>query len=283
MMRFSLIILVTLAFSALALGASPPVSADEIGKFIQKDDLKTYRQLQEWTKAKFAASDFEDFPMASDLLNTSYRSPSKAFLYSMTIPGGGQLYNHSKFKAGLFMAIEVASWVDWMINHQKGQQKTDDYNNFADRDWSAERYTNWLIETYGITSDTAEFINEKGEPTRFTHHLPATKTQQYYEMIGKYDQFRYGWSDTDYLVGQYNSPKRTQYLQDRATANNYFTKAKTGAIIAIANHLLSAFDAALSAKRFNKKQDTFSEVTLRARIVQYEGSQMPKLTLSYTF
>ncbi|TFH65951.1 MAG: hypothetical protein E4G91_00555 [Candidatus Zixiibacteriota bacterium] len=283
MLRLTLIILLTFAFSSLALGSSPPTSADEIGRFIQQDELKTYRQLQEWTGAKFAASEFEDFPMTSDLLNISYRSPSKAFLYSMMIPGTGQLYNHSKFKAGVFMAVEVVSWVDWLINQRKGQSKTDDYNNFADRDWSAERYTNWLIETYGIVSDTAEFINEQGDPTRFTHHLPTTKTQQYYEMIGKYDQFRYGWSDTDYLIGKDNSPLRTLYLSDRATANDYFTKAKTGAIIAIANHLLSAFDAALSAKRYNSKQDTFSEVTLRARIVQYEGYQMPKLTLSYTF
>ncbi|MCX6831186.1 MAG: DUF5683 domain-containing protein [candidate division Zixibacteria bacterium] len=240
MLRFSLIVMLTLAFSALALGSSPPASANEIGKFIQQDELKTYRQLQEWTGAKFAASEFEDFPMTSDLLNTSYRSPSKAFLYSMMIPGGGQLYNHSTFKAGLFMAVEVASWADWLLNHQQGQKKTDDYNNFADREWSAERYTNWLIETIGIVSDTAEFIRNDST-MRFTHHLPATKTQQYYEMIGKYDQFRYGWSDTDYLIGKDNSPLRKQYLSDRATANSYFTKAKTGAIIAIANHLLSAF------------------------------------------
>ncbi len=276
MLRFSLIILLTLAISVLALGASPPASADEIGKFIRKDELKTYRQLQEWTGAKFAASEFEDFPMTSDLLNASYRSPSKAFLYSMTIPGAGQLYNHSKIKAGLFMAIEVVSWVDWLINQQKGQKKTDDYNNFADRGWSAERYTNWLIEDYGVTSDADSTMH-------FTHHLPTTRTQQYYEMIGKYDQFRYGWSDTDYLTKDTISLVREQYLNDRATANNYFTKAKTGAIIAIANHLLSAFDAALSAKRYNKRQDTFSDVTLRARIVRHDGYQMPKLTLSYTF
>ncbi len=258
MLRFFSIVLLALVFSPLALGASPPVAADEIGKFIQRDELKTYRQLEEWTGAKFAASDFEDFPMTSDLLNTSYRSPSKAFLYSVTLPGTGQLYNHSTFKAGLFMAIEAVSWLDWLVYHQKGQSKTDDYNVFADEHWSAERYTNWLIETYGIVSDTSAFINEDGDETHFTHHLPATKTQQYYEMIGKYDQFRYGWSDTDYLVGKETSPLRVEYLNDRATANDYFSKAKTGAIIAIANHLLSGLDAAFSAKRFNRQQDTFS-------------------------
>lgn len=283
MKRLFLIFLFSMSFLPSAFAAEPVVASDEIGKFLQENELKTYRQLQEWSGAAFAASEFEDFPMTADLLQTSYRSPSKAFLYSMVIPGAGQLYNQSKFKAGLFMAIEVVAWADWFTYHKKGQDKTDDYNAFADQYWSPSQYTDWLIETYGITSDTAEFINEKGEPTRFTHHLPATKTQQYYEMIGKYDQFRYGWKDTDYARGEYASEYRVKYLNDRADANDFFSKAKTGAIISIANHLLSAFDAALSAKRFNKKQDTFSEITLKARIVRYQNSQMPKLTLSYTF
>jgi hypothetical protein len=30
---------------------------------------------------------------------------------------------------------------------------------------------------------------------QFTHNLPKTKTQQYYEMVGKYHQFACGWSD----------------------------------------------------------------------------------------
>jgi hypothetical protein len=283
MMRLVTILLLALALAPSVFAASPPVADDEIGSFIQRDELKTYQQLQEWTGAKFAASDFEDFPLTSDLLNANYRSPSKAFLYSMAIPGSGQLYNKSKFKAGFFFLVEVVSWTNWYMNHKKGQDKTDEYNVFADREWSPEQYTNWLIETYGITSDTAEFLNEKGEPTRFTHHLPSTKTQQYYEMIGKYDQFRYGWSDTDYLISKDKSNLRVTYLNDRAKANDFFTKAKTSAIVAIANHLLSAFDAALSSKRFNKKQDTFSDLTVKARFVQYDGGHIPKLTLSYSF
>ncbi|MDA3838978.1 MAG: hypothetical protein PF574_08360 [Candidatus Delongbacteria bacterium] len=30
---------------------------------------------------------------------------------------------------------------------------------------------------------------------QFTHNLPSTKTQQYYEMVGKYHQFACGWND----------------------------------------------------------------------------------------
>ncbi len=282
MLRSWLIAFSVLLVSAQILAASPPVPAGEIDKFLQKDELKTYRQLQEYTGVNFAASDFEDFPLSSDLLNTNYRSPNKAFLYSVVLPGSGQFYNNSKIKAGLFLGIEIVSWTEWLVNHNKGQSKTTAYNNFADQNWSAQQYTDWLIETYGVTSDTFE-ISVNGEATRFTHHLPTTKTQQYYEMIGKYDQFRYGWKDTDYLTGKDNSPSRVSYLNDRATANNFFTKAKTGAIVAIANHLLSAFDAALSAKRYNKKQDTFSQMTVRAKMVRYEGHQIPKLIFTYTF
>ena len=101
------------------------------------------------------------------------------------------------------------------LSCSSNESKKQECNLIADRDWSAERYTNWLIETFGIVSDTSEFTRNDST-MRFTHHLPATKTQQYYEMIGKYDQFRYGWSDTDYLIGKYDSALRTQYLECRS-------------------------------------------------------------------
>ena len=34
-----------------------------------------------------------------------------------------------------------------------------------------------------------------GYTDQFTHNLPETKTQQYYEMVGKYHQFACGWND----------------------------------------------------------------------------------------
>jgi hypothetical protein len=143
-------------------------------------------------------------------------------------------------------------------------------------------YMNWLVENYGITSDTMSFVENDSIKT-FTHHLPDTKSQQYYEMIGKYDQFRYGWTDTDYLRAKDSSDARNQYLQDRNTANQKFDRAKVGAIVAIANHLFSAFDAALSARRFNRQQDSFSEFSVKARMVKYEGHQIPKLIFTYKF
>ena len=51
-----------------------------------------------------------------DLVN-SIKSPKNAALSSI-IPGGGQLYNGKKFKAGLILVGEVLAIVNWYNNSQ---------------------------------------------------------------------------------------------------------------------------------------------------------------------
>ena len=55
----------------------------------------------------------EAHPDTSDLI----KSPKNAALSSI-IPGGGQLYNGKKFKAGLILAGEVLAIVNWHNNSQ---------------------------------------------------------------------------------------------------------------------------------------------------------------------
>ena len=55
----------------------------------------------------------ETHPDTSD----SVKSPKNAALSSI-IPGGGQLYNGKKFKAGLILAGEVLAIVNWHNNSQ---------------------------------------------------------------------------------------------------------------------------------------------------------------------
>jgi len=102
-------------------------------------------------------------------------------------------------------------------------------------------------------------------------------------MIGKYDQFLYGWSDTDYITGDSTSNLRSEYLQMRSESNNKFDTARNFAIVSIANRLISAFDAALSARKLNKKADNFSEIKVKARLADYHGEKIPKLVFTYKF
>lgn len=270
-----------LLLAAAALAETPTkLTAGALSQAQAERDLKSYQRMQQLTTFGVAASGFEDFPMTSDIFDVNYKSPGKGFLYSLSIPGAGQLYTGSRTKAFMFMGVEALAWTGYYIYHRKGVNQEDDNRTYADRYWDPERYANWLIEEHGITSDTMESLRDEAT---FTHHLPETKTQQYYEMIGKYDQFNYGWVDTDYRTKDSTSTFRGKYLIDRDKANTNFDRAKLGAIVAIANHLLSAFDAALSARRYNRQQDSFSEFSLKARLARYEGQQIPKLVFTYKF
>ncbi|MBN2709183.1 MAG: hypothetical protein JXR46_09070 [Calditrichaceae bacterium] len=110
----------------------------------------------------------------------------------------------------------------------------------------------------------------------FTHSLPLTKTQQYYEMIYKYIvQFGVGWDDVYATFGDpfYYSPVRDiegepntndislltphimHYRDLRNESNDHYAVATTMVNLVLLNHLVSAIDAAFSAKAYNKNLD----------------------------
>ncbi|MGB8658566.1 MAG: hypothetical protein WCE90_12415 [Candidatus Zixiibacteriota bacterium] len=88
---------------------------------------------------------------------------------------------------------------------------------FADQHWSEDLYDQWLHNFDGrdgqpIQSDTEAYWDKtKQDYVYFSHHLPNSKTQQYYEMIGEYEQFSWGWDD--YTDVEITSPRRISYLE----------------------------------------------------------------------
>ena len=73
----------------------------------------------------------ETHPDTSD----SIKSPKNAALSSI-IPGGGQLYNGKKFKAGMILAGEVLAIVNWYNNSQLYSS----YNADNDVDYPLPKY-----------------------------------------------------------------------------------------------------------------------------------------------
>lgn len=57
-----------------------------------------------------------------------------------------------------------------------------------------------------------------GGSAQFTHNLPETKTQQYYEMVGKYHQFACGWNDFNGY--EYNEDGSVVMLTDSILASD---------------------------------------------------------------
>jgi hypothetical protein len=216
-----------------------------------------------------------------------YKSPKRAFVYSLLIPGLGQRYAESHaIKTLAFLGIEVGLWMGYFNRHNKGNIATDDYEKYANEHWiegarsddsTLHTYWGWLAWKDSTEDD-------------FTHHLSDSKDQQYYEMIGKYDQFRGGWDDywSDPLkfdsVDFYTSPNRETYLNMRKDANDYYDLANKFLIFAMVNHLVSAFDAALAAKRYNKNKAAESWLSLKTEMKKYSATEMmPIVKLTYRF
>jgi hypothetical protein len=260
-------------------------SGSKIGGFVQENSLDQIQELEKIGNHEILfADDFNDFPMFDDeLYKVEHHSTGRAFLYSLLLPGAGQMYTGSKLKAAFFLGVEIFSWYQYMTNYGDGQDLEDEYQAFANENWDPARYRAWLIEVKGVISDDSSYTGSDFTDSTFTHHLPDNKTQQYYEMIGKYDQFLFGWKDTDYAKGLSESSAREQYLSLRDESNSKFDTARNYAIVSIANRILSGFEAAFSARRLNKKSDRLSQINLKAKLADYYGEKIPKLEFTYKF
>jgi hypothetical protein len=215
-----------------------------------------------------------------------YKSPKKAFLFSLLLPGSGQLYSKSSiWKPIAFLGIEAGAWAGYLKFKADGNDLTDDYQAYANQYWiegdtvggtpDPQTYRGWLLENYETVDDTGL--------TDLTHALPSSKTQQYYEMIGKYDQFRAGWVDYWDDTERWNTPRRLEYMTMRGDANDKLHLSDNMLIVVMVNHLLSAVDAAMAAHRFNDSR-TDEAWSLNAELRNYSATdEIPIIRFTHKF
>ncbi|MBI1804021.1 MAG: hypothetical protein HY033_07995 [Ignavibacteriae bacterium] len=124
----------------------------------------------------------------------------------------------------------------------------------------------------------------------YSHQLPSWGEQQYYELIGKYSQFRSGWDDdglpdrideSSLPIALPASGHMIEYRNMRAQANDYYDVASTFVSVAVINHLVSAIDAFWSATRFNKS--LHAEVRMRVQPTRFGVAPLTEAKISYTF
>ncbi|NIM99422.1 MAG: hypothetical protein GTO24_15535 [candidate division Zixibacteria bacterium] len=256
-----------------------------------KGEFEHSQKIFELAHASFLAyqSDSMQEEEMADVYGFKGKSLKRAFLYSLIIPGSGELYAGSKIKAALFLGVDITLWALYFNYHGKGKDKENEYKAFADGHWSEDDYKQWLYDSvyvqeipYDIVSDTFAYRDTvRHEWVYFSHHLPDKKNQQYYEMIGKYEQFRWGWDDFDGLI--LPSPNWDNYRNLRGISNDWLNKAKYSAMFSLANHILSAFDAAIAVKRYNKKGERFSQIQFKTRLVERDREIIPRLSASLRF
>jgi len=228
------------------------------------------------------------------------KSPILAGVMSLIIPGSGEIYVGEYLKAGIFLAIEAAVVTTAFVYDGKGDDKTTEFQNYADdytnpdHNWSVLKYAQWLID-YEQGDPNMILSNDPNIPPwdqvdwnllnaaeSGSHKLPPHGEQQYYELIGKYHQYSSGWND---FTGGGNkneiSPNLTYYSGMRGDANDYYSVASTAVIGIYVNHFLSALDAVWSATQFNK------DLAVKVRLENFQYANRvefyPKIYFTYSF
>lgn len=228
------------------------------------------------------------------------KSTRKAFFLSFLLPGLGEAYVGSK-RGFLFAGIEIAAWWLYLTNTRKGEDMEADFHDFANLNWHFTdivdsqgddldfNYWKWIqfhLREVGYPDDIDPFEHsvvdslmeetvKKSKSSIFghsVHNLPSKKTQQYYEMIGKYPQFVYGWEDIESLnptirqdegtikfdenIRNIKSQLRNEYEDMRYDSNQKLKAGQRGIYIMLFNRVFSAIDAARLAYHHNKKLDS---------------------------
>ncbi|MGC9363789.1 MAG: hypothetical protein ACP5FZ_04380 [Fidelibacterota bacterium] len=220
-------------------------------------------------------------PMQGDSFEFDYeKSPGRAFLLSAILPGAGELYAGTKWRALAFASVEVFSWVMYFNKKNKGEDLENKYIAFADNHWTL--YGLWLNNSMGYTmtgldvsshSIYLEYNGEmyEGKPSYLdsvlvgwesyiaSGEMEPVRTRDFYENIGKYDQFAGGWDDfTEYNAVSDSvikvSKNRDYYLTQRKNSNDALKMATNFATVIMFNHLISAFHAQIAAKNYTSEE-----------------------------
>ena len=296
---FGFLLLLVFAFFSLSQGETLVLKNENtlsLKNQLAKGDLEHYQKFSLLTNSYFVYDpDSTEEKMSTDVYGFKGKSVKKAFVYSLLIPGTGEFYAGSKIKAVIFLGLDVTLWALYFNYHGKGKDKEDEYQKFADRYWWKDEYEFWLYDSVYHNEYSPQSWNPNVTPANvcdtfpywennkwvyLSHHLPDEKTDQYYEMIGKYEQFKFGWDD---FPDDLDEIRRNIYLDVRENSNRWLNKAKYSAMFSLANHILSAFDAAIAVKRYNKKGERFSQIEFKMRLTERDNEVVPKLFMSMRF
>jgi len=170
-------------------------------------------------------------PQASSL----YRSPRKAFFYSLIIPGAGQAYVGHWGRGAAFLAVDLTlgfGW--WYYAIHKSDEEMNKAHTYADKNWSSKKYesTYYSIDSalksskadtnvfstlnssrsslcasiYGTGSSLYSYCNDISNANYGAHLDTMSKdinpsnrnfhdATTFYSLVGDQNEFVTGWSD----------------------------------------------------------------------------------------
>ena len=176
------------------------------------------------------------------------KSPNEAFLYSLVIPGMGQLYTGAK-RGYIYTAAEVGFLATFFVLRNSAANTRDDYRDIV-RDHvifiGAGSFEDW---------DPIEDFEHATQYETWNHDYDSEATRK---RTGKWY-----WADLNPDLKNENhrdleerglgSKYRLEAFDLRGKANDTFERAKFFLGLAILNHVVSAVEARITTKRLNSR------------------------------
>lgn len=224
-------------------------------------------------------------PAASFLGTPGSISPARAFMYSMLVPGTGELAQGSA-SGFAFLAADVAGWAGVIVYNQRGHDGEDRYRRFVDQHYSKAQYDGVVAQVYRefnggdcLEPGATESVFVCIDLAAYFSLDEDTHSGHYYEDVGKLDKYIFGWLDWADTTGDgmsdydpattpvsfggtwtpagpwpagfpgFASSLRAEYQDLRRSANRNFSHADKFSWMLVLNRVVSAVHAAWMARQ----------------------------------
>lgn len=216
------------------------------------------------SKGSFFNNNFDSLQKANNNMQPRVKkSPGLAMIYSLLVPGMGQLYT-KRFDVGKYFLIsEAALWTA-----------------FA----SFTLYGNWLLnDAYNYSVLHAGVIKgDKAKDDNFWINISNYDNVEQYnnDMLeqGNYDQVYFPGSGFDFTWD--NVSNRKNYREDKLSGDRIKNDRLfvVGAILI--NHLISAVSAIVLTNKYNNGEQTSGGVSLKADVVKNYNNRVDGIKLN---
>jgi len=173
------------------------------------------------------------------------KSPNEAFLYSLIIPGMGQLYTGAK-RGYLYAAADVVLLGTYFFLRNNASNTREDYRDVV------RQHVTFIGPGSFEDWDPIEDFEHATQYETWNHVYDSAETRA---RTGKWY-----WADLDPnlknepdLDIDFDSRYRLEAFDLRQQANDTFQLARTILGVAILNHVVSAVEARISTKHFNTR------------------------------
>ena len=175
------------------------------------------------------------------------KSKSKAFLYSLLLPGWGHYYVGDKKGAAGFLAVEAATWTSFVVFEVQGYLRKEGYEDFAQvfagisgGDHSDDYYA--IIAEYDSWAEYEEAVKSEG---RFAIYpdAGAAALEEYFVENRVSDYEAWEWKSADV---------RRDFRSNRSSSKTSYRRALYAVAVAGANRVASAFFALKATNEANR-------------------------------